>query len=66
MTINSIKNINIKKDRMSKGLHMRNIKVGEFLFTVFFVYFCTFAPMQKYQKISTQKEGMAHSGEAKY
>ena len=65
MTINSIKNINIKKGRMSKGLHMRKIKDGEFLFVDFFVYFCTFAPMQKYQKISTQQEGMAHSGETK-
>jgi len=31
----------------------------------FLLFFCTFAPMQKYQKISTQKEGMAHSGKAK-
>ena len=44
---------------------MNRIEVSKFLLADFFVYFCTFAPMQKYQKISTQKEGMAHSGETK-
>jgi len=38
------------------------------LFYIFILGFllCTFVPKQKYQKFSTQQEGMAHSGTTKY